>query len=151
MKQLPSEYIGDSLSHGTLRQEDLIPSFMDFLQNVKKICDIQKEVDNVQKEVDELEFEEAPGYSGPYYKNLEDADYILNEDIVYLLDSIAPKFTYFGSTLGDGADFGFWTDEDSLLEHVRDELDTLVQSDSMSLEEIDNELEALQELLRGYL
>ena len=113
MKQLAEKYIGDSLSHGTLRNEDLIPYFMDFLQNVKGICEIEKKVDLLQEEVDKLELELESGYSD-YYKDQETASCILNEDIWDLLNDIAPEFTYFGSTGGDGSDFGFWTNEEGL-------------------------------------
>ena len=63
MKTLPDEYIGDQLSHGTLRNEDLIGSFMEFLQSVKVMCGVEKEVDSIQKEVDKLNLERKPGYS----------------------------------------------------------------------------------------
>ena len=52
MKQLPEIFIGDSLSHGTMRTEDLIPDFMFFLQNVKEKCGIVPIVNQIQKEVD---------------------------------------------------------------------------------------------------
>jgi hypothetical protein len=151
MSQLPSNFVGHSLSHGTLRQEDIIPSFMSFLHHIKEQCDIVETVNNIQEEVDNLEFEDAPGYSGPYYKKPEDADFILNEDIFYLLNDIAPKFTYFGSSEGDGSDFGFWTNEESLLEHIQGELDSIVHDDFMNLDELNNELETLQNLLSDHL
>jgi len=145
MKQLAEKYIGDSLSHGTLRNEDLIPYFMDFLQNVKGICEIEKKVDLLQEEVDKLELELESGYSD-YYKDQETASCILNEDIWDLLNDIAPEFTYFGSTEGDGSDFGFWTNEEGLWEHVIERTETAMET-SDGFDEFKDRLEEIIETL----
>lgn len=150
MKQLPEVFIGDSLSHGTMRNEDLIPDFMFFLQNVKEKCEITVIVDQIQKEVDNLEIVAYEGYSGPYYKDQETASYILNEDIWDTLNSIAPEFTYFGSSEGDGADYGFWTAEESLEEHIFDELGNITQDTRVDLSNVRQELEILVDLLDNH-
>ena len=148
MKTLPKEYIGDQLSHGTLRNEDLIQSFMDFLQNVKGICEIEKKVDLLQKDVDKLELEEESGYSD-YYKDQETASYILNEDIWDLLNDIAPEFTYFGSTEWDGSDFGFWTDEEGLLEHIEEDIEFTIDS-ANDLTKLKDKLNEIVELIESH-
>jgi hypothetical protein len=150
MKQLSNEYIGDELSHGTMREEDLIPYFMDFLQNVKEKCEITTIVDQIQKEVDSLEMIEHEGYSGPDYKDQETASYILNEDIWDLLNDIAPEFTYFGSSEGDGASYGFWTSEDALHDHIQEEVGEIANHDYLDLEEVKNTLSDLAELLENH-
>ena len=150
MKQLPNEYIGDQLSHATLRNEDLIQSFMDFLRNVKGICEIGKKVDLLQEEVDKLELEEKekPGYSDQYI-DPEQASCILNEDIWDLLNAVAPEFTYFGSTEGDGSDFGFWTDEESLWDKVTERTEAAVEC-SDNLSEFKDRLEAIIALIESH-
>ena len=124
MKQLSSRFVGEELSHATMRTEDLIPSFMYFLQSVADQCEITKEVYTIQDEVDKLELEEHKGY-GTYYKDQETASYILNEDIWDLLNEIAPEFCYFGSHEGDGAAYGFWTSDEALSEYILGELDNI--------------------------
>jgi len=108
MKQLSNAYVGVEVSNATMREEDLIPTFMDFLEDVGLACDIQEEVAQLQEEVEKLEWEGEAGY-GTYYKDQEQASWILNEDIWNLMNEIAPEFTYFGSHEGDGACYGFWT------------------------------------------
>jgi hypothetical protein len=119
MKQLSDDYVGTQLSHATMRPEDLIPTFVEFLKSVELSCDIEKEVRYIQAEVDTLELREVQGY-GTYYVKPEDANWLLNEDIWDLLNDIAPRFTAFGSHEGDGSAYGFWTDNESLIEHLQD-------------------------------
>ena len=113
MKQLPNVYIGMTLSSATMRAEDLIPTFMKFLQNVVGECEIQEEVDALQKDVEKLELVFHEGQNTSYH-NKEQASWILDPDIWDLLNNIAPDYTYFGSQEGDGACYGFWTDDESL-------------------------------------
>ena len=115
MKPLSNTYVGMEVSNATMRSEDLIPKFMDFLEAVAERCDIQEEVARLQDEVEKLELEEEAGY-GEYYKDQEQAGWILNEDIWDLMDSIAPEFCYFGAHEGDGACYGFWTSDEVLRE-----------------------------------
>ena len=115
MKPLSNTYVGMEVSNATMRSEDLIPAFMDFLEDVAEKCEIQKEVVLLRKEVERLELEEEDRY-GEYYKDSEQASWILNEGIWDLMDSIAPEFCYFGSHEGDGACYGFWTSDEALQE-----------------------------------
>ena len=115
MKQLSNLYVGETISDATMRSEDLIPKFMDFLDEVKEVCEIQEEVAQLQEEVEKLELEEEAGY-GEYYKDQEQAGWILNEDIWDLMNGIAPEFCYFGAHEGDGTCYGFWTSDEALQE-----------------------------------
>lgn len=115
MKPLSNTYVGMEVSNATMRSEDLIPAFMEFLNFVAKVCEIRDEVDTLQDEVDNLEMEEEKGF-GDYYKDSEQASWILNEGICDLMDSIAPEFCYFGAHEGDGACYGFWTSDEALQE-----------------------------------
>jgi len=117
MKQLGDQYIGMTLSEATMLSEDLVPSFMDFLENVAEECEIQEDVTLLSAEVDKLELGENTGY-GTYYKDQEEASWLLNEQIWDLLNDIAPDFTYFGAHPGDGACYGFWVSDEALAEAV---------------------------------
>jgi len=110
MKQLSNKYVGIELSNATMREEDLIPSFLGFLNAIVEECEIQGEVNAIEEEVTQLEREDGD-YKEEYR---EQASWILNEDIWDLINNIAPDYTYFGSQEGDGACYGFWTDDESL-------------------------------------
>lgn len=129
MKQLDEKYVGGTLSEATMRNEDLIPSFMHFLQVVKGECQIEEEVDKLQKEVNKL-ITVGDYYMDDYTEeSQEEASWILNEDIFYLLNDIAPEFCYFGSHEGDGALFGFWTSDEALSEWIQLQMDGFVLDD----------------------
>jgi len=149
MKQLTDNYIGDQLSNATMRTEDLIPSFMNYLHHIKEECGVTKEVNELQEEVNSLELEEKDGY-GEYYKNPKGAGWLLNEDIWNLLQNIAPNFTYFGSHEGDGAAYGFWTSEDALRDHIQTELTPIADDDYLDFEEVKNALSDLVKLLEAH-
>ena len=149
MKQLSNNYIGHQLSNATMKTEDLIPSFMNYLHYVKGACEATKEVNELQEEVNSLELEEKDGY-GKYYKNPEDASWLLNEDIWDLLNNIAPEFTYFGAHEGDGAAYGFWTSEDALRDHIQTELTPIADDDYLDFEEVKNALSDLVKLLEAH-
>lgn len=93
MKKLDTTYKNVSLSHATMREEDLIPCFVDFLKdkhpNFKDIG------------LNKIEY------------GTEDSYYFLNEDILNAMNEIAPEGCYFGSHPGDGSDYGFWENEEN--------------------------------------
>lgn len=80
----PFKFIG-SVSSGTLRSEDLIPTFLGLLH--------------------ELE----PGRELNYPRESDDPMDVVN-DLIDDLNNYAPPYFYFGAHPGDGADFGFWFD-----------------------------------------
>lgn len=93
MTTLSKDWIGTTLSEGTLRPEDLIPKFLNALT--------------------EIDPDAAVWFSAHYSWDDEDNedDEVLSEalDKLYdLLNDVAPEGAYFGSHEGDGACFGFW-------------------------------------------
>ena len=92
-----------SVSHGTMREEDLIPTFLEKLREL----DPQR-AEEIQEDVDKLELEQLAGY-GTYYteESKNDASWVLME-LFDALEECAPEGCYFGSNPGDGADYGFW-------------------------------------------
>lgn len=90
-----------SISHGTMRPEDLIPAFVDCADKLRLTRHQRVRLRRIQHDM------KIAGY----YTN-EAADYDLNEVLVTILDEYAPPFFYFGSHPGDGADYGFWLCDD---------------------------------------
>ena len=98
---LDKSFVNTSVSWGTLRQEDLIPAFHNFLHEVGHT--------GVQYSglLTSLVRRGITFYSA---KLVERADWTL-EDLFDKLDSIAPEGTSFGAHPGDGSDFGFFADD----------------------------------------
>ena len=97
---LDQTFVNESLSHTTTRQEDLIPTFADFL-------DATDEWKNAEPQSAARSLEMVDDY----YVDDEAAQWIL-DDLFNALDEIAPDGTYFGSHPGDGSDYGFWQFEE---------------------------------------
>lgn len=99
-----------SISHGTLRTEDLLSAFAWELRHIATpddkaslaLCD---EADAVDADSDEM------------------ADELVNE-LADALNEYAPPYCYFGAHEGDGSDFGFWPIWESI-----DDLPTVEDSD----------------------
>jgi hypothetical protein len=110
-----------SISWGTLRPEDLIPAFVDALDSLREklslSCHRGEELETVQEvsRLDGLLGElEASQREDGYWDGESptwDIDTLTDE-----LDAFAPPYCYFGTSEGDGSDFGFWPMIDSLEE-----------------------------------
>lgn len=94
---LNENYADLTVSHGTMRCEDLRDSFLCFLRGVKEVLD-EEQTGRY------LKFESLVK-SGKFDE--EDL-----ESVWFLLEEIAPEDCYFGSHPGDGSDFGFWKIEE---------------------------------------
>lgn len=94
-----------SVSTGTMRNEDLIPCFMNVL----------KHLDKDQHDVIVADYK----YNDKFDYESEDADYLINEDLLDALNNCAAPYCYFGSHEGDGTDYGFWVSWDSIEDACR--------------------------------
>jgi hypothetical protein len=115
-----------TVSWGTMQPRDLVPSFMDVLSDYHKdeYDTILVDLDNLAKDIgfesyeNVLELTREDPFTGPTYKfwQSEIMSYILNEDIWDAMNEIAPHGYHFGSSEGDGSDYGYWKfdDEDDL-------------------------------------
>lgn len=102
-----------SISHGTLRSEDLLDAFayeLYFLaprdDEGKLEADTQRLVDSAHTLLDVYEEKRDDAWeaeASEIIAELEDA-----------LSELAPPYCYFGTTEGDGSDFGFWPDMDAI-------------------------------------
>jgi len=101
-----------TISHGTLRTEDLLEAFTSELESLARQEPQNFEHLRLAFEVrtEYLPDEELPDDAHEMRAQLEDA-----------LQEYAPPFVYFGSHPGDGADFGFWPDHDALEDAARDQ------------------------------
>lgn len=97
-----------SVSHGTMRPADLIPSFFDVLTEYhpEKASEIVRAEGLLPicapSHIDWEQWVEA---------HPESAGYLL-EELFDALGEMAPKWFYFGAHAGDGSDYGFWRTEE---------------------------------------
>lgn len=112
-------YIGyrlGSVSHGTLRPEDLAESFYHEADgrggHVDWGCNFAAR-DNWWDRLYDVNETLYPNEDGSM---TEDAETISEcvDTLSELLNEIAPPYTYFGAHEGDGSDFGFWPDRQSI-------------------------------------
>jgi hypothetical protein len=92
MAQTHTAHLG-TISHGTLRPEDLIPTFADELARLNPSHPSIVDARAMDAETD------------PYAAEMVD-------ELIDALNDYAPDYCYFGAHPGDGADFGFWLSED---------------------------------------
>lgn len=98
------------VSSGTMRVEDLIPTFLNELIGQKKvkrshyrlIADIEAK----------MRASEESGWPNEGFNYFDETG--ADEDLVSLMDALteyAPPYFYFGSHPGDGASYGYWLSE----------------------------------------
>ena len=94
-----------SVSHGTMRKEDLIPIFFDTLVSVSK-----KRANQLLKK---YELKSIPGCDSDEneWYEWEDSDNFLG-DLFDILNEYAPPYFYFGASEGDGSDYGYFLSSD---------------------------------------
>lgn len=110
-----------SISTATLRNQDLVPLFL-----------------NTLKETDRTAYEKVVTCSALKALTLEDDDvWWQSDDSFALLDSLfdaldesSPPYFHFGAHEGDGADFGWWLSHDALDEEFSEYGDGLRVSDT---------------------
>ena len=95
-KQFNKAIIG-TISHCTMREEDLIESFIDELIRLNNNKRTYKSIINEGKAIIK---------KGEY--DTEYTSSFLNETLWDALNDFSPFLCYFGSSEGDGSDFGFW-------------------------------------------
>lgn len=96
-----------SISHGTLRSQDLLKSFADELERLdeddKKYPALVKTARGLLDMTDE---------NGDLTDLAEDAAPEVIDELHEALNWFAPEGYYFGAHDGDGSDYGFWVYED---------------------------------------
>ena len=95
-----------SVTHGTMRREDLIPTFWDALREV------------MTKDDKAFLVEISSHQLVDNYYDSEDAEYDL-EDLASRLDKHCPPYCYFGANEGDGSDYGCWLSMDAIQDGLK--------------------------------
>lgn len=118
MKKAP---IG-SISSGTMREEDLIPTFADWLRDLDSLQEHHYLIQQADAwtELDAEAWEKlASELTGAQLAaKLEEGSFIL-EELFDALDGFSPSHCYFGASEGDGACYGWWVSFDSLEDDCR--------------------------------
>lgn len=85
-----------SVSHGTMRSQDLIPRFLKIIRDTPEYVQMMNIVPVHAAEDDTAEW----WFSDEAYSHLT--------DLIDVLDNYAPDNYYFGTHPGDGSDYGYW-------------------------------------------
>ena len=116
-----------TISHATLRSDDLISAFAPVLSEMDKNETYSSLLSDATSWLEEQD-DDTENHPGEQQTGSE----IVNE-LIDALNDLAPPFTYFGNTEGDGSDFGFWPDLESLEQAARDDDDVIKVSDSSEI------------------
>jgi len=92
-----------SVSSGTMRPEDLIPSFLWEAKHLRLNKYERTRVSSIDKAVPD------PADLNDYFQS-DDADFDL-EELFDILNNHSLPYFYFGAHPGDGADYGWWLPE----------------------------------------
>lgn len=97
-----------SISHGTMRNEDVIPRLMSvvFRNNPQKAREIWKSSPNLLQAL----CDSKCGNPNNWWESEEATE--ISYELHDVLQDYAPEGHYFGSHPGDGSDLGFWPNED---------------------------------------
>lgn len=93
-----------TVSHATMREEDLIPSFMSELESQRPLKREHRKL------LRDIKRNQRNMVSPAYYEN-EQATWDL-EALFDALDAYCLPYFYFGAHPGDGSDYGYWLSED---------------------------------------
>ena len=88
--------LGASVSHGTMRFQDLIPAFIEVIRDTPEYVQMMNIVPAHAAKDDTAEWWHS-----------DEAAFHLT-DLIDTLDNYAPEGYYFGTHPGDGSDYGYW-------------------------------------------
>ena len=98
--------VGSRVDFASHRTQDLIPAFIELLEEVNPRAHAQLIVNNA---VPAYVYDEGDNCK---WWDSEDASWLLNETLFEALNDGAPDGFVFGAHEGNGSDFGFWEDEE---------------------------------------
>ena len=107
-----------SISHGTLRTQDLLPVFLETFMALGGNVPADLECGSYIEYLNWPNPETTACDEDDKFWDSEDAMWDM-EALTDGLNNLCPPFVYFGTHPGDGADFGFWVDMDNLNEAIQ--------------------------------
>jgi hypothetical protein len=108
-----------TISHATLRSKDLLTAFADELERLAALDAEEARAAGAAYEGTHMFRTDLIAAARSVDPDSDDAGEIIN-NLSDALNELAPPYCYFGAHAGDGADFGFWPDVESLEEDARD-------------------------------
>lgn len=105
-----------TVSHATMRNQDLIPAFLKCLVTNKGYGCFSQDLREIHTRIKEMTDTELDTYC-----DTEEATWDL-EALHDALNDIAPPYCYFGGHPGDGSDYGFWPAYDANSDFDDDDL-----------------------------
>lgn len=104
-----------TISHATLRSEDLVDAFVTELKCFDDLSEDEKSL------IDEAEDWQAVDVDRPWIDAdlYQECGYEITNELQDVLDTRAPSYCYFGTISFDGSDFGFWPCRESIDELPR--------------------------------
>jgi hypothetical protein len=116
-----------SISHATLRSEDLLPVYAEHLRDLAKAnvseVDCRADVNAHLDLCDEVELRIDDANDNPNTTYWQSDECCWDSEALYdALQQYAPPYTYFGAHEGDGSDFGFWPCLDGIDDDVTEVL-----------------------------
>jgi hypothetical protein len=121
-----------TVSHGTMRPEDLIPAFLDALPAGPDKTRMEHEWGQMRDPRNGLIHDERGRWTRATPEKLWEMQGWLLEELFDALNELAPRGYYFGSSEGDGSDYGFWMWQ----ELECDECGSVIDSDAMERYEV---------------
>ncbi len=103
-----------SVSHGTLRPQDLMPAFLSALADLRQPIPGNIEATKYMEYVGDMFTTAAIDEDDEFWVS-EEVQFDM-DDLIEALNNNLPPFVYFGTLEGDGSDFGFWVDHADVLE-----------------------------------
>lgn len=107
-----------TLIHGTMRNEDLLTAFADELERLAALDKAEAESSGAAWEGTHEFRMETIAAARSVDPESDDASEIIN-DLFDALNELAAPYCYFGAHAGDGSDYGFWPDVESLESDAR--------------------------------
>ena len=104
-----------SISHGTLRTQDLLPVFLETFMALGGNVPADLECGSYIEYLNWPNPETTACDEDDKFWDSEDAMWDM-EALTDGLNNLCPPFVYFGTLEGDGSDFGFWPDRDAIEE-----------------------------------
>lgn len=104
----PFKYAG-TISHGTLRTQDLLSAFMPVLRDLNP-TQAAAWSENERRYMNALDgtYDTDPNYTWADVAKLQEEAYDFLLDVQEALEAAAPEGYQFGTLEGDASDFGFW-------------------------------------------